>query len=184
MDEQSKIAEAEHFYSEMVATVEERGWFEYSLSAFLTAARSVLQYAQKEATEKVGGQQWYDDRIGESTVLLFFKDERDLNIHDRPAKPSAHVEAKLQDGALLDDSAGAAGYDPHGNLLFKDEPAAIPKPRPKPADRWTDRSSVDTTYYFKDWSGDEDVLELARKCLDELKDFVADGIAKRFLTAS
>ena len=70
-----------------------------------------------------------------------------------------------------------------GEVLWADtSPKNLPvKPKP-PEPRWTDRTSSDTTYYFKDWSGDEDVLILARRCTEELKAFVADGVAKGFLT--
>ena len=49
--------------------------FQYELSAFLSAARSILQYSLKEAQHKSGGQKWYDDYIAGSAILVFFKDK-------------------------------------------------------------------------------------------------------------
>lgn len=55
-NERSKLAEARYFYSRMRKEVDDREAFTCNLSAFLAAARSVLQYALKEAKTKTGGQ--------------------------------------------------------------------------------------------------------------------------------
>ncbi len=49
MYEKDKIIEAEYFYSRMSQEQNDRDAFRHNLSAFLSAARSVLQYALKEA---------------------------------------------------------------------------------------------------------------------------------------
>ncbi len=49
MHEKDKIIEAEYFYSRMKQEQHDRDAFRHNLSAFLSAARSVLQYALKEA---------------------------------------------------------------------------------------------------------------------------------------
>jgi hypothetical protein len=69
--------------------------FRHDLSAFLNSARSVLQFAHKEAKPKPGGQAWYDSQIASSLVCQFFKDERDRNIHEKPTHPKAVVSTKL-----------------------------------------------------------------------------------------
>lgn len=50
MFEQEKLKEAKYFYSRMKEErgQEDRESFKYNLSAFLSVARSVLQYALKE----------------------------------------------------------------------------------------------------------------------------------------
>src|SRR5271166_4284403 len=59
MHEYEKLEEARHFLERMRQAAEPKA-FQYELSAFLSAARSALQYALKEATTKTGGQKWYD----------------------------------------------------------------------------------------------------------------------------
>ncbi len=63
MREASKLGEAEYFLSEMARVYENHRLFQYNLSAFLSAARSVLQYACKEATSRPGGQAWYEKQV-------------------------------------------------------------------------------------------------------------------------
>src|SRR5436309_11754921 len=60
--------------------------FTRELSAFMSAARSVLRYALEEAKLKPGGQHWYDQAMA-GPLLSFFKDKRDISIHKRPVDP-------------------------------------------------------------------------------------------------
>jgi hypothetical protein len=76
--EKRKLAEARYFYSLMRQEVNDREKFTFNLSAFLSAARSVLLYALETPKNKNGGQQWYDNHIAASSVLSFFRDKRDL----------------------------------------------------------------------------------------------------------
>jgi hypothetical protein len=66
----------------------------HEVSAFLTAARTVLPYAHREAVGKParngkpaiagkpGGQQWYDDAITRDPVIAFLSDHRNTDIHE------------------------------------------------------------------------------------------------------
>src|SRR5207249_2882101 len=60
MHEEGKLQEASHFLGQMRSSLEDPEVFRYNLSAFLSAGRSVAQYALKEAQTKPGGQVWYD----------------------------------------------------------------------------------------------------------------------------
>lgn len=55
MYEQEKLDEARYFLSQMAMSADQPRAFRYELSAFLSAARSALQYALDEARAKVGG---------------------------------------------------------------------------------------------------------------------------------
>jgi len=82
MHERRKIAEAEYFLARMEENRDSHEYFYYNLSAFLSASRSVLQFALEEAKIKAGGQAWYDQIMQANTVLLgFMRDRRDENIH-------------------------------------------------------------------------------------------------------
>ena len=62
MHERSKIEEARYFLRQLEATgryAQGLRPFTFQLSAFLSAARSILQYALKEARTKRGGEDWY-----------------------------------------------------------------------------------------------------------------------------
>lgn len=84
MNEKRKLVEARFFLGKMRQARALPDEFEHYLSAFLSAARSVLQYALEEAKTKPGGQAWYDGQVSGDSSLRFFKDKRDVNIHVRP----------------------------------------------------------------------------------------------------
>lgn len=104
MREYEKLAEARYFYDRMleVQTNEvenNRRYFIYNFSAFLSASRSVLQYMwkeidrNKEPTAKQAAKKWLADRAAASPVLGFFKGKRDINIHATPVMPIGHIVA-------------------------------------------------------------------------------------------
>jgi hypothetical protein len=70
MNERYKIREARFFLAKMEESVSNREAFRYYLSAFLSAARSVTQYAREESKLK-GGVQWYDKTIAGNVVLSY-----------------------------------------------------------------------------------------------------------------
>src|SRR5437773_12276081 len=70
MFEQDKLDEAQYFLGHLRGLREPRH-FQYELSAFLTAARTALQYALDEARTKPGGQHWYDTQVSAKAVIKF-----------------------------------------------------------------------------------------------------------------
>jgi len=68
MNERYKIGEAKFFLAKMEESLHDSKTFRYYLSAFLTAARSVTQYAREETKAK-GRQQWYEETIAGNDVL-------------------------------------------------------------------------------------------------------------------
>lgn len=110
MHEDHKLAEARHFLDRMGSPEvhEDREAFIYNLSAFLSAARSVLQYACSEAAAR-GRRGWYDCVVGRSQWCKHFKDMRNANIHERPAKPRAAHSIVISETIGLSDSFMAGG---------------------------------------------------------------------------
>jgi len=70
MNERYKIGEAKFFLARMKESVSDRVAFRYYLSAFLSAARSVTQYAREESRSK-GRQQWYEETVAGNDVLNY-----------------------------------------------------------------------------------------------------------------
>lgn len=178
MNEMTKIAEAQYFYNRMLAEFNNRENFTHNLSAFLSAARSVLQYALEEARTKTGGQQWYDGCISCSPILAFFKDKRDINIHREPVKPVQHTKITATATLHISASVQVVHRDKDGNVLYE-SPPEITKPKPRKSEPPT---VVETEYRFKDWSGDEDLLTLSELYLDELRKVVKDGMHRSFIS--
>ncbi|MDQ7839356.1 MAG: hypothetical protein RDU59_12785 [Thermodesulfobacteriota bacterium] len=104
MHEQEKLKEARYFARRMEASIDDPEAFQYELSAFLSAARSVLQYALDEAKQKPNGQRWYEAQVSGNAVLKFFKDKRDLNIHAEPVRPSRHIAVAITEHITISES--------------------------------------------------------------------------------
>ena len=70
MNEKYKICEAKFFLAKMEEVEPDLEAFRYYMSAFLAAARSVIQYAKEESKSK-GRKQWYDETIAGYEVLSY-----------------------------------------------------------------------------------------------------------------
>jgi len=90
MNEKHKLAEALYFLSHLGPSSLDPQEYSFELSAFLTAARSVLQYAHKEAISKPGGQVWYERHV-QNKAIEYFKDKRDVSIHTEPVVPNKQI---------------------------------------------------------------------------------------------
>lgn len=178
MNEDYKMGEAEFFFRKMVVAVETPEHFNYYLSAFLTAARSVLQYALKEAKMKQGGQGWYDGIVLSYQAIAFLKDKRDVSVHAQPVVAQTAIAIEdivhvgigeavevhiFQEGKLV------------GHHKSESSPAELPAQR--------EPSTRQFSYHFKDLAGsDDDVLKLCRRYLDEIKTVLADGRRREFIS--
>jgi len=182
MYEAQKLKEARYFLGEMNAKVRDRNAFIHCLSAFLSASRSVAQYALKEAQKKPNGQAWYDGevQVAKRPQMSLFKDERDINIHTKPVGPKAVFEVELHVTLHL---RGSADY----RVRFLDEkgqPVEIVSPPPEPAPPpppIPPAKEPEVRYEFADRPGD-DLLVLCEQYLKELMSLVQSGQAAGFLS--
>ena len=173
MYESEKLDEAEYFLQQMAKCRSDRLLHKYNLSAFLFAARSVLQFANNEAVSKLGGQTWYDGQVRNNPIAIFFKDRRDCSIHNEPVRPINEIQMHIEETLHFDDMAEAMviRYDNPG-------PSKVQLPN------WPHSSKVTMsgTCRFKEWNGPEDLPTLCSLYLGELRKIVADGQSKGFLT--
>ena len=173
MHERDKLDEAKYFLSQVIDSRDNPTIFKFNLSAFLTAARSVLQYAHREASDGAA-KAWYESSIAGDPLLQFFKDERDLNIHTTPADPSVSVDITSGDTMHLTESTVVTKYDEHRRLM---ESISIP-PDETPARHEGPRDSKAYRYIFDDWGEQHEVVTLAEQYLRSLERLVADGVLK------
>lgn len=173
MHENAKLDEARYFYTRMCQEAGNKLPFCYNLSAFLSAARSVLQYALEEAM--CGNKQcWYDQHMKKCKTLTFFKDRRDFNIHAAPVEVLQRVCAEVQFSwsVLLSESVQVHGSTSPDSSEETEKQALPSRPTPQPVQ-----------YSFQEWSGHEDVLTLCTTYLQELEEIVDEGIRLGILTA-
>lgn len=177
MREETKIKEARFFYSHMVLQTQDRQAFLYYLSAFLSASRSALQYASKEAKSNIQGQKWYDGKINSSKYVTFFKGKRDLNIHERPIQVSQRSSASIADTIHISENVVAKLVDQAGKVTTVHSSGNDVGP-----EQTESSTSIKTLLVFRGWTGREDAIELCEKYLAELEQIILDGKKRGFLT--
>lgn len=180
MHEKQKLAEARYFLERLSATTSDLTELRFLVSAFLTSARSVLQYALEEARKIPGGRDWF---AGHARVpeVKFLKELRDANIHAEPVAPikaigfmdRLSVSAQLMSITLTD----ADGTVHHG--VAKLDP---PNPSRTSNASSSDTSGAQLSYRFDGWQGGEDVPQLCACYLSQLEAIVSDGEARGFLS--
>lgn len=174
MNENIKLNEAKYFLEEMKLKKMDRQAFEHNLSAFLTASRTIFQYALEECKRKSGGQTWYDLKIASNIIVKYLKDKRNLNIHHEPVKPLAHFSVNSVFTMSLSGSATVTDKD--GNIISKTEFG-----NPNPSEN-SNKTTTDVVYKFDDWNGSEDVIQLCENYLSEIESFITEGISNDFIT--
>jgi hypothetical protein len=176
MSVKHKLKEAQFFYGKLSASNNDEE-FIYFLSAFLSSARSVLQYIHKEASDKPNGQAWYDRYVSSSSILAYFKDKRNINIHERPVKPTRNLKIKDKSSLSISESVTITSYE---NGVKVDESFHDLKDQ---LNEKKSESSVENYYSFEDWESKESVTELCNKYLDELKDILSSGINNEYISS-
>jgi hypothetical protein len=174
MHEHTKIQEARYFLGRMKDS-SEIAPFQYELSAFLSAARSALQYALKEAKSKTGGKAWYDSAVTNNRIVNFFKDKRDISVHHEPVVPNKDVTISIGEVLHFSEAVQITVYDREGRLVSQGT-AGCPFPPPQPPKP----ASVSYRFWFSDWA-DQDLMELCVQYLSEIQSTLEDGIEKGFL---
>ncbi len=178
--EDDKIREADHFLQRLKTARSET--FRYELSAFLSAARSALQYALEEANGKPGGALWYQAEVSRNAVVGFLRDKRNLNIHERPVPVTLNVAVTF--GGTLGMSGdlsmmkidGKTGAETH----IQSPSSATNAPRSGP--RTIPLEEMQFSYTFSDWGASDDIATICDAYMIEIKRIVADGQARGFLT--
>ncbi len=180
MNEIVKLEEAQHFLS-LCEKESGKKEFQFYLSAFLSASRSVLQYAREEAKLKAQGLTWYNKWM-QTDAFIFFKDKRDFNIHSAPVSSRAthHISAEI---SIKVSTAVKLEIRDKNNVLLgshdsdeEDSGKSAEKQKPDSlANCWT-------MYKFDDWTGTEDVIGLCKKYSQNLQALISDGVAKGFIS--
>jgi len=175
--EQEKLKEARYFARRMEASIDDPKAFQYELSAFLSAARSVLQYALEEAKQKPNGQRWYEAQVSGNAVLKFFKDKRDVNIHAEPVRPSRHIAVAFTEHMTISDSIRIETQREDGTTEIREdkEESSVSKPQESIAE-------VKIRYVFVDWGGPEGAIDLSHQYLAALENFVKAGLSSGIIT--
>ena len=178
MYEKQKVAEARYFLSRMETERPEPEAFKHNLSAFLSASRSVMQYALREAQQKAGGRAWYDNEVAAHPLLGFFTSERNINTHHVPIQPAGQVDVYAIDRAHMTEDGVVELFDLDGNLI--DAASAAEQGAIEPD---VEEYAIRYVYRFATWQEPEDVIGLCRDYLGALETLVEHGRAQLLISS-
>jgi len=177
-----------------------------NIGSFLVHARSILQYAQKEAKES-GNQLKYDNYVSQNTIIKFFKRIRDSEIHEYTIGSQTIIHA---DSSII-------SYDPETHTAIGKEFRLHVEPlsdlnSPKYENREVEivvtllkRVEVNNDFIQKlesegeedlaeaarngkelyeeqECDGEKDVFKLCERYIKELEIFINFGIVNGFIT--
>jgi hypothetical protein len=187
MHEDLKLDEANYFLLRLTETSKrDPTGTRHELSAFLSAARSALQYAYEEAKAR-GYLPWYETAVSTADpVVKFLTKTRNLNVHERPFSMRTNVAVGIPSGVLSFSNARsivvATNADGEIVMEWPEMPPHLP-PRQVNLIEPTEPSTTTYQYQFKEWPGPEDAFKLCRRYLAEVKRIIDDGRARGILTA-
>jgi predicted P-loop ATPase/GTPase len=113
-----KLEEARFFFDEMKRNLEDDKIFSFYLSAFITAARSIIDnFMQKEFKNITGFTEWYQSKqeIIQSDDFKFFNQMRVATVHTNRIKPNKEVYMGITESPIsvtdsVDVKVVRAGY--------------------------------------------------------------------------
>jgi len=157
----------------VLANINDRNAFVYNFSAFITAARSVVQYALEECKTTTASKQWYDSYVANTDMIRYFKDKRNVNIHEEPVVPNAarKVEATINLTVSGTVSVKVMARNADGNLVEKPTPASKVAEEAIAASPPKQETTESVRYFFPDRRND-DLVDLAEDYLNELYAFL------------
>jgi hypothetical protein len=176
--EQHKIYEAHYFLLRADECGENAREFSYNLSAFLTAARSVLQYALEEAKTKPGGQAWYDASVSAVPEVKFLKDKRDISVHERPVVPNRRFNLSISEHLVFGDSVHVTVTRSDGTV----EPDEPPRQVLPTVSYPVGETSSTVSFFFPDWTGQDDVMSICITYINAIEDIVRKGRTLGYIT--
>jgi hypothetical protein len=188
MYETEKLEEADYFLKQIVSAREDRKAHKHNLSAFLSAGRSVLQFANKEAAAKPGGQAWYDAYVIGNPVVKFFKDMRNENIHREPVSPMRENQVRIEDTLHFGDLENVVRiFSDDSEIVIIRDGKSVPRQQVSIVAEGTNgpypsKVTLSAVYRFAEWKGTEDLPTLCSMYLAELRKIVAEGQSKSYLT--
>ena len=177
MHEDQKLEDAADLLDEMIAAQNDPSTFRRKLAAFLSAARSVLQYAHKAVETNSAGLKWYEAAISKSRFIALMRDQRNTDVHHEPVRPDNDVDVKIAAGLSMTGELGMVQKNAEQEILGDYASA-----EPIAASAEPSVTTAEYTYFFKGNRAAGDIISLSKSYLTELRKVVAAGRAIGFLT--
>ena len=149
-----KVREAEHFLSMMKQAFEDDNTFSYNLSAFLSAARSITWYMQKQYAHRNGFAEWYCQnkiKMSADPELKYLRDARNEDIKKVTVPSGVTCELPFTADAI---------FVKEGTPVAEQAKGAKPKP--------PTQSNPKTIRRFFPKFGQADIIRFSENRLDKL----------------
>ena len=196
MNENTKLKEANYFLDKMRKVKANYEEFVFNLSAFISSARSVMQYMEAETKAK-NNSSWYEKKMLGSDILRFFRSNRDLNIHVVPIRLQKGMEVPILN---LSPTIASTSISSSGGVIFTTIPlsSSSSSSSSRQVDQSIDNYKFDPNWYatvsinehFKQSDKDlcmkicqkYNVLTFCENYIYELNTIVDEGIDEGYIT--
>ena len=172
-----KLFEAEYFLAQMEEKRADRAAFRYSFSAFLSAARSVTFFAQKEFKRACGFEEWYakkQEAMGADPAMRFFLEARNITLKQEYVPTRAQINATVTSTVSITAAAWATVIRTDGTREERDLNTSDLPQTPAPTKSET---AIEWAWYFKSLPGnlsEKDVVTLSAEHVAKLRAFVEE----------
>ena len=145
-----KLQEAKYFLQRMEDEQADRDAFKYNLSAFLSAARSVTFYMQKEFARAPDFEEWYateQEAMRRDPVMPFFLDARNRTLKQEYVPTRARIRVDVNDPVGVSDSVGVVVRRGDGTLERWNAEEQRPE---RPAELTPSETNIEWKWFFQD----------------------------------
>lgn len=122
-----KLGEAEFFLNEMKNNLHNPKILSYYVSAFVSAARSVTFFMQKEYSQTHGFGEWHTrqlEKMKQDPIWEFFNKQRIITIHTEPIKSSRKINVYINEPPITLCDSIQASVIRGGNVINNLSPDA------------------------------------------------------------
>jgi hypothetical protein len=169
-DTRDKLQEMIYFLEQMKTTVTDPSTFRFTLSAFLSAARSVTLMMQKEYNAVTGFGEWYTKqqlRMNNDNDMKLFNEKRVMAIHKKSVQPHSVVDVTMNAEIPFTESIVAISTQPDGTIGTRQKITASPAPPTK------ESAKAEWKWYFEE-RNDKDVITLSKEHTSKLNSIVEE----------
>jgi len=173
-----KLNEAKYFLECMKEKQSDRDPFIYNLSAFLSAARSVTLFMQKEFKHVSGFDNWYASKqasMKSDKNMELLNEKRTITVHEQPVRPRTHIYKSLSEQLYISESILAIITNANGTVK-----KIKGKPTPTPPATTKKNEKTKWQWYF-DEIPEKDVIAICVEHITKLENLVAE-CEKKFST--
>jgi len=166
----TKLDEAKYFLTRMAEEVANREPFQYNLSAFLAAGRSVTCIMQKEFSKFVGFMQWYNSTLevmNSDSLFKLMNKKRVMTIHQKPIRPRGHIDVTSKSTVSISEHVVEVLTCKDGTTKrIEGTPSTSPSPKES-------KTEIVYHWFFEDIP-DKNIITLSQEYIAKLESLVKE----------